>query len=116
VHKITAPLIDGISFSTRNQKRRQKRLAVRTPESEDTRTSLANLSSNSINIADSLEEVEAAQENRRRARDACRRFENADCRIRDVKTQENRTGRVYASLTVQQRKLAKETVSMSDTD
>jgi hypothetical protein len=28
----------------------------------------------------------------------------------------NRTGRVYASLAVQQRKLVKETVSMSDTD
>jgi len=116
VHSITAGQINDLSFATKHQKRRQKRLAANTPEADATRSALADLSQNSINKVATIEEVEAAQEVRRQSRKACRDFENADWRLRDMHTQELQTTRVYATLAAQQRHKVKDIVLAESRD
>ncbi|OAQ23204.1 hypothetical protein K457DRAFT_1824833 [Linnemannia elongata AG-77] len=107
---VTAPLLNDLTFSNKNQKTREKKLAADTPNAIATRAAHAELSSNSINTALTLDAIDSAQEIRRGARQACREFEGGMWRLRDLRDQELRTKRVYATLAADQRSNAKEAV------
>lgn len=107
---VTAPLLNDLTFSNKNQKTREKKLAADTPNAIATRAAHAELSSNSINTALTLDAIDSAQEVRRGARQACREFEGGMWRLRDLRDQELRTKRVYATLAADQRSNAKEAV------
>lgn len=110
VRTVTAEQIDSLSLTTKNQQKRQKKLAAHTPEARSTRDALKALSNSSINFAETLDEVEASQEIRRQSRQPCREFENAPWRIHDLRTQELTTRRVYTTLAARQRQQAKDMV------
>jgi hypothetical protein len=97
-----------LTFSNKNQKRREMKLATNPPNAIATRAAHAELSNNSINNALALDAVDSAQEVRRGARQACREFEGGMWRLRDLQDQEVRTKRVYATLAAEQRSNAKE--------
>lgn len=103
VRTVTAEQIDSLSLTTKNRQKRQKKLAAHTPEARSTRDALKALSNSSINFAETVDEVEASQEIRRQSRQPCREFENAPWRIRDLRTQELTTRRVYTTLAARQR-------------
>jgi hypothetical protein len=109
-YRVTAPLLNDLTFSNKNQKRREKKLATNTPNAIATRAAHAELSSSSINNALTLDAIDSAQEIRRGARQACREFEGGMWRLRDLRDQEVRTKRVYATLAAEQRSNAKEAV------
>lgn len=109
-YTVTAPLLNDLTFSNKNQKKREKRLATDTPNAIATRAAHAELSSNSINKALTLDAIDFAQEVRRGARQACREFEGGVWRLKDLRDQETRTKRVYATLAAEQRSNAKEAV------
>jgi hypothetical protein len=108
-YTVTAQLLNDLTFSNRNQKKREK-LATDTPNAIATRAAHAELSSNSISTALTLDAIDSAQEVRRGARQACRGFEGGKWRLRDLRDQEIRTKRVYATLAAEQRSNAKEVV------
>lgn len=109
-YTVTAPLLNDLTFSNKNQKKREKRLATDTPTAIATRAAHEKLSNNSINIALTLDAIDSAQKVRRGARQACREFEGGMWRQRDLRDQEIRTKRVYAALAAEQRSNAKEAV------
>lgn len=109
-YTVTAPLLNDLTFSNKNQKKREKKLATDTPNAIATRAAHAELSSNSINKALTLDAIDSAQKVRRSARQACREFEGGMWRLKDLRDQENRTKRVYATLAAEQRSNAKEAV------
>ncbi|KAF9147804.1 hypothetical protein BG015_010497 [Linnemannia schmuckeri] len=94
----------------------RKRLAADTPEANATRSALVDLSQNSVNSVATIEGVEAAQEVHQQSRKSCRDFENADWRICDLRTQELRTTRVYATLAAWQRHNIKDIVLAESRD
>ncbi|KAK5808840.1 hypothetical protein F5H01DRAFT_52172 [Linnemannia elongata] len=110
IHGITAPQINDLTFSTKNQRKRQHRLAAATPKATTARNALANLSNGSINNATTLTDIDSAQNARRSSRKPCRDFENSSWRIKDQATQEIQTKRVYATLASGQRQKIKEVV------
>ncbi|KAF9551953.1 hypothetical protein EC957_000026 [Mortierella hygrophila] len=60
VHYITAPQISDMAFTTKNQRRRERRLAANTPETDAARSALGALSSGRINAVSTLEDVDHA--------------------------------------------------------
>ncbi|KAF9536905.1 hypothetical protein EC957_009424 [Mortierella hygrophila] len=92
------------------RKNGRKKLATDTPNAIATRAAHAELSSNSINTALTLDAIDSAHGVRRGARQACREFEGGKWRLKDLRDQEIRTKRVYATLAAEQRSNAKEAV------
>ncbi|KAG0355912.1 hypothetical protein BGX24_006525, partial [Mortierella sp. AD032] len=70
-YTVTAPLLDDLTLSRRNQKKREKKLATDTPNTIATRAAHAELSRNSINTALTLDAIDSAQGVRRGARQTC---------------------------------------------
>ncbi|KAG0255892.1 hypothetical protein BGZ95_005643 [Linnemannia exigua] len=90
--------------------KKREKLATDAPNAIATRAAHAELSSKSINTALTLDAIDSAQNVRRGARQACREFEGGKWRLRDLRDQEIRTKRVYATLATEQRSNAKEAV------
>ncbi|KAF9329951.1 hypothetical protein BGZ91_000331 [Linnemannia elongata] len=99
--RFTAGQIKDLSFTAKNQRRRQKRLAADTPEANAARSALKWKSLK--RFADNLEKP-------------YRDFENADWRLRDLHTQELRTKRLYATIASQQRRKIKKIVLSQSRD
>ncbi|KAK3808256.1 MAG: hypothetical protein J3R72DRAFT_428373 [Linnemannia gamsii] len=110
VHHITAPQISDLAFTTKTQRRRERRLAADTPEADAARSALGALTSTSINAVSTLEDVDHAQNTRRACRQPCRDFENTRWRTHDLQTGETQTKRVYATLASMQREKVKDAV------
>jgi hypothetical protein len=105
VSRITAPLLDDLSFSRKHAKSRERDLAADSQVSQAARAAVQRLSDTLISTATTLEEVNAAQEIRREVRDASRSFFFSNKRRRQAKTQRLRTKRTYATLAATQRRL-----------
>ncbi|KAG0195660.1 hypothetical protein BGX33_002852, partial [Mortierella sp. NVP41] len=101
--RVTAPLLSDLSFSKRNGRQRERRLAEDNTIANNTRESHSKMSSNSIHQAISSDDIDTAQQIRREARDHCREFENSDRRQKEMRTQELRTKRAYATVAAEQR-------------
>ena len=110
VHHIMAPQISDMAFTTKNQRRRERRLAADTPEADAARSALGALSSGSINAVSTLEDVDHAQNTCRACRQPCRDLENTRWRTHDLRTGEIQTKRVYATLASMQRGKVKDAV------
>jgi hypothetical protein len=107
-YTVTAPLINDLTFSAKNQRRREKKLTADTPLATATRAAHMEMSKTSINTAAMFEEIESAQEIRRKAWNVCREFEGATWCQRDLRNQDIRTKRAYAMLAAEQRSRTKE--------
>ncbi|KAG0250577.1 hypothetical protein BGZ95_007155, partial [Linnemannia exigua] len=104
ISRITAPLINDLSFSHKHAKSRERDLAADCDASKAAREAMRRLSDTPISTATTLDEVNAAQEVRRRSRQDSRSFFSSNKRRRQAKTQRLRTKRTYATLAAEQRR------------
>ncbi|KAF9949899.1 hypothetical protein BGZ70_001592 [Mortierella alpina] len=105
-HKITAGKIDDLSHSRRVAKRRKARLKANTAASE----ALQDLSKkeNALQRALSLQEVDLAQDTRRKHRRVLSEFEHSRCRRKDQHHQRLRTIRTWDKVAAAERRYVME--------
>lgn len=110
ITRITAPLIDDLSFSRKHAQSRNKDLRANQPTSNAARTAMQRLSDTPMSTATTLTAVDAAQSVRREVRSDSRSFHFSNKRRRQAKTQKLRTSRTYATLAAKQRRQVKSEV------
>ncbi|KAF9117604.1 hypothetical protein BGW39_002024, partial [Mortierella sp. 14UC] len=109
IHRITAPLLDDLTFSKKHARSREQDLRSSNPVATTARNAHERLSTTPITTTTTLEQIETAQQIRRDVRDACRVFTFSNKRRKQAKTQRIRTSRAYATLAAAQRsKIKKE--------
>lgn len=104
ISRITAPLLDDLTFSRKHAKSRERDLAADCAVSKAARTAVQRLSDTPISTATTLDEVNAAQEVRRQVKQDSRSFFFSNKRRRQAKTQRLRMKRTYATLAAEQRR------------
>jgi len=104
ISRITAPLLDDLTFSRKHARSREKDLAADCDVSKAARAAVQRLSNTPISTATTLDEVNAAQDVRRQVREDSRSFFSSNKRRRQAKTQRLRTKRTYATLAAAQRR------------
>ena len=105
-HRITAPVINDISYTWRSLKRRERRLKL--PENKPVRDGHESLSKAGLGAADTLDAVDKAGTVQRGVRDTLQAFERSRARIKDQRTQRIRSKRAWAIKAAEERRFLRD--------